>query len=86
MGYVGSDLACETVPQEGVAGCETSERCVGNFRILRMRILTESAERTLGRARGRYVSVDCGRIDRMDSESERMLVHLLAGEDRKSVV
>ena len=82
MGYVGSDLACETVPLSGVEGTETGECRIGRFRILRLRICTEEAARRLGRPMGRYVSVECGRIERHYGEDERMLVHLLSGEIR----
>lgn len=59
-----------------------SERRVGEFRIQRMRICTAEAERRLGRARGRYVTFECGRLERLGESELRMLVHLLAGELR----
>lgn len=83
MEYPGSDLACEAIPRaEGCEGTETVERRVGDFRILRMRISTEAAQRRLGRARGCYVTVECGRLDHLGEEAARMLAHLLAGEIR----
>ncbi len=84
MDYTRSDLACEKMPRVGEAGegTEMSERHVGEFRILRMRICTEDAERRLGRARGSYVTFECGRLERLGEEALRMLSHLLAGELR----
>lgn len=83
MEYARSDLACEALPRtEGCEGTETVERCVGEFRILRTRILTEEAEARLGRARGCYVTFECGRLDRLAEESIRLLARLLAGELR----
>jgi len=82
MNYTRSDLACEEMPRGECEGTETTERRVGEFRILRMRILSESAERRLGRARGSYVTFECGRLEKLSAESSRMLVHLLAGEIR----
>lgn len=83
MNYARSDLACEEMPRGDTGeGTEMSERHVGAFRILRMRICTEEAERRLGRVRGSYVTFECGRLERLGEQNVRMLAHLLAGELR----
>lgn len=82
-----SDLACE-IPIGNGAVCEGAEwkkRVAAGFCISELIIQAESAAKTLGKPCGRYLTVECGRIDRLDSEQQDVLARLLAGELRGTV-
>lgn len=82
--YVRSDLACESAPlreAEG-GGTEYTEHRVGEFTVGRLRILCEDAAMRLGKPCGVYVTVSCGRIDRLSEQASERLARLIAGELR----
>ena len=82
-----SDLACEFVgtkaPQN--EGIEWKTREAAGFQIGELIIGTKAAAQSLGKPCGRYLTVECGRIDRLSSGDSRALAHLLAGELRGTV-
>ena len=82
-----SDLACE-LAQNGkslCAGAEWKTREAAGFAISELIVATKDAADTLGKPCGRYLTVECGRIDRMSASDHRALSHLLAGEIRGTV-
>lgn len=82
--YARSDLACESTPRSEYdgAGTEYTEHRVGGFSVSRLCVLSDEASRRLGKSRGRYITVSCGRIDRLTLEETSALAHLVAGELR----
>ena len=82
-----SDLACEIVGN-GKSPCHGTEwrtREVAGFLISELIISTKEAADRLGKPCGRYLTVECGRVDRLSSGDHRALAHLLAGELRGTV-
>ena len=82
-----SDLACE-IAGNGKSLCRGAEwktREVAGFVISELIIGTKEASDKLEKPCGRYLTVECGRIDLLTSESHRALAHLLAGELRGTV-
>ncbi len=80
-GYTRSDLACESTPRGGcVSGTEYTEHSVGDFNVGRLRVTSADAARELGKPCGVYVTVSCGRIDRLDEDACALLSRLVAGE------
>ena len=82
-----SDLACE-IAGNGKSLCEGAEwkrREAAGFVISELIISTNEAADELEKPCGRYVTVECGRIDLLSSENYRALAHLLAGELRGTV-
>lgn len=82
-----SDLACE-IAENGKSVCNGAEwrtREAAGFAISELIITTKEAADTLGKPCGRYLTVECGRIDRLTSSECRALSHLLAGELRGTV-
>lgn len=82
-----SDLACE-IAGNGKALCQGAEwktREVAGFVISELIISTKEAADTLQKPCGRYLTVECGRIDRLSVGEQRALSHLLAGELRGTV-
>ena len=79
-----SDLACELTGREKnhIAGADWKTREVAGFVISELLISTKEAADSLGKPCGRYLTVECGRIDRLGASDKRALAHLLAGELR----
>ena len=79
-----SDLACELTGREKshIAGADWKTREVAGFVISELLISTKEAADSLGKPCGRYLTVECGRIDRLGTSDKRALAHLLAGELR----
>ena len=82
-----SDLACEIAAngREICAGAEWKIREVAGFSISELIVITKEAAQTIGKPCGRYLTVECGRIDRLSDGDHRALAHLLAGELRGTV-
>ena len=82
-----SDLACEFVASKAPQneGVEWKTREAAGFQIGELIIGTKEAAQSLGKPCGRYLTVECGRIDRLSSGDSRALAHLLAGELRGTV-
>ena len=83
-GYARSDLACESFGSVKTAfpGTETRERSVCGVTFTQFRIVSEEAARTLEKPCGTYLTVECGRIDRLSKERREIIARLLAGELR----
>ena len=82
-----SDLACE-IAGNGKSlcyGAEWKTREVAGFSISELVISTKEASDVLEKPCGRYLTVECGRIDRLSASEGRALSHLLAGEIRGTV-
>ena len=82
-----SDLACE-IAGNGKSPCQGAEwktREAAGFLISELMISTKEAADNLGKPCGRYLTVECGRIDRLSAGDQRALAHLLAGELRGTV-
>ena len=86
-GFERSDLACELAGNGNTlcTGAEWKTREVAGFAIKELIVSTKEAADTIGKPCGRYVTVECGRIDRLSSDDRRALAHLLAGELRGTV-
>lgn len=85
--FVRSDLACE-ITGNGKLLCQGAEwkaREVAGFVISELIISTKEAADSLGKPCGRYLTVECGRIDRLSASDHQALSHLLAGELRGTV-
>ena len=82
--FTRSDLACELVGSEKslCAGAEWKTREAAGFPVGELIIHTKEAADRLGKSCGRYLTVECGRIDRLSASDNRALAHLLAGELR----
>lgn len=82
-----SDLACE-IAESGNSLCRGAEwktREIAGFSISELVISTKEAADHLGKPCGRYLTVECGRIDHLSASERRALSHLLAGELRGTV-
>ncbi len=76
-----SDLACEgNAVHERVEGATWSERQVGDMTVFHLRIEQEAAAKRLQKPCGSYVTVSCGRMERLTGEQAELLIRLLAGE------
>ncbi|MBQ9773650.1 MAG: GPR endopeptidase [Clostridia bacterium] len=82
--YPRSDLACEseTYGHAPTKGTSYSSRSVGGITVSRLHVQTEEAAQRLGRARGRYVTFSCARVDTLSKPCADLLAHLLSGELR----
>ena len=83
-----SDLACE-ITGNGKSLCKGAEwktREVAGFAISELIISTKEVSETLEKPCGRYLTIECGRIDLLSFEDHRALAHLLAGELRGTVI
>ncbi len=82
--YARSDLACECLPSEekNLQGAVFSNESLAGFCVSRLEIQTEEAERELGKPRGRYISIDGGKLNRLSASQREALVRILAGELR----
>ncbi len=76
--YTWSDLACEMLPNTPTEA-EPNVRYIGDIRILRLQVKKEQ-ESIIRRPAGIYVTMECGRPDRLEKEKRRMLSRVLAGE------
>ena len=82
-----SDLACE-ITEGGKTLCDGAEwktREAAGFAISELIISTKEAAEKLEKPCGRYLTVECGRIDRLGASDRQALSHLLAGELRGTV-
>ncbi len=79
--YTRTDLACESVAQTNrqTEGADWREEQIGIFRISELFIKEESAAERIGKPRGHYITVDCGKITYLGEEDTALLTHLLAG-------
>lgn len=79
--YTRSDLACESVAREPevTEGTEWREDRVGDFHVSELRILHQKAAERIGKPKGSYVTVECGRIHLLGEEGAELLMRLLAG-------
>ncbi len=79
------DLAKECVDRLGksIPGMEEQSQNVGGLTVHRLRILTSEAAGQIGKPIGNYVTVCCGKIERMDPEMRRQTVWFTAGELRR---
>jgi spore protease len=85
--YERSDLACE-IAENGKPLCHGAEwrsREAAGFSISELIITTKEAAQSLDKPCGHYLTVECGRIDRLTASDRRALSHLLAGELRGTV-
>ncbi len=84
-GYARSDLACESMGEDGadVSGVRKNERRVGDFLVERMQIGTKEASEQLCKPEGTYITVSCGRINRLSEDGRILLAHLLSEELRE---
>lgn len=82
-----SDLACELTGngKNLCPGAEWKTREAAGFGISELIISTKEAANSLGKPCGRYLTIECGRIDRLSASDHRALSHLLAGELRGTV-
>ena len=81
--YTGSDLACESKAEDArVPGTVLNRRRIGSFRVCELQIRTREASRELGKPVGDYVTLECGRIDRLGDDQQQLLARILAGELR----
>lgn len=82
--FARSDLACELAGngKSLCTGADWKTREVAGFSVSELIISTKEAAEVLGKPCGRYLTVECGRIDRLSAGDQRALSHLLAGELR----
>ena len=80
--YTRTDLACESVGSflGHVEGMEHQIDRVGPFRIHRTEICTEEASACIGKPRGHYLTVACGKVQTMTEADRFLLADLLAEE------
>lgn len=79
-----SDLAKESLTENGesIPGIRQKERKIGGFTVHHIRVCDSDAAKQIGKPIGQYLTVDCGRPDRMDAETRERLSRVLAGEVR----
>lgn len=82
--FAKSDLASEMMEDHvvGLDGVDLCRRYVGEFLITELSVRTSEGAAELDKPCGRYLTLECGRIDRLDAEKMRRLAHLIAGELR----
>lgn len=84
--YSRSDLACESgaIAKKGerLPSEVYREERVGDYTVSRLRIRDEADQRLVGKPRGTYVTVTCGKIWLMDGAEQDALATLLAKEVR----
>ena len=83
-GYTRTDLAEECLQGRAktISGVEQRERQVGSVRVLDVRVKTAAAAKEIGKPMGRYVTLECGRIDRLTADASESMARLIAGELR----
>lgn len=79
-----SDLAREVLIGNGetIPGVLENEHESGGFSVHCVRICEENAAKRIGKPIGTYLTVDCGRADRLDAETRERLARVLSGELR----
>ena len=79
-----SDLARENLPKdtENLQGIHQSRHESGGFSVETIRVTTPEASERIGKPIGTYLTLDCGRADRMDRDARERLAHVLSGELR----
>ena len=79
-----SDLARENLPKdtENLQGIHQSRHESGGFCVETIRVTTPEASERIGKPIGTYLTLDCGRADRMDRDARERLAHVLSGELR----
>lgn len=84
--YLRSDMAEECCDSEqlskGVRGIRFSEENIDGFRLSRLTIETEEGEKILGKPKGRYVTIELGKIWLAEDERYRLAERLLSREIR----
>lgn len=82
--YVGSDLACESYDEclEDLPGADWRVEEDSGFRVSRLQIKTAEAAKSLEKAKGSYVTVECGKINLLADTDLQLLESLLAEEIR----
>lgn len=82
--YLRTDLAREVLPEnnETIPGIRESEHESGGFSVHCVRVCDADAAERIGKPIGTYLTVDCGRADRMDAETRERLSRVLSGELR----
>lgn len=83
--YARTDLACENFGQRSgqIEGAKWSVERIGGFSVGRLRIESESAEQELGKPRGVYVTVECGKPSMLGEAEYEILSGILADELRQ---
>ena len=72
-----TDLACEILSDLPLpsGGISYSEENINGFFVSETRVLTDEASAAIGKGKGRYITVGCGRFSEMDdSEAECLSV------------
>lgn len=79
-----SDLARENLPKdaENLQGIHQSRHESAGFSVETIRVTTPEASERIGKPIGTYLTLDCGRADRMDRDARERLAHVLSGELR----
>ncbi len=82
--YVRSDLACEYFGEErqGTEGASWRVDRTDGFAVGRLSVTDETAAKRLGRPRGEYITVECGRLAYLGEGQREALTSLLATELR----
>ena len=82
--YARTDLACESLGEAVTAQKGTKHRVdrVGSFSVHRTKIETREASEKLGKSKGFYLTVECGKIQTVSREERFLLADLLAEEMR----
>ncbi len=82
--YTGTDLASESLAEgeDLPAGIRRSEHQSGGFTVQTIRVCNRSAAEQIGKPIGTYLTLDCGRTDRLDADGRERLAHVLSGELR----
>lgn len=85
--FARSDLARESLVLLGkeIEGTRCTERQVEDFCIFQTEILTDEAEKEIGKPKGFYTTIECGKIHLLGSSQSLLLVDLLAEELSKIV-
>ena len=79
--YERSDLACESMPSqtETVPGSLLRQERIGPFWNRELRILNQEAAKRLEKPIGRYLTVECGKVQLLGDEDLELLARLLSG-------
>lgn len=83
-GYPKSDLACEILGNiyQNTDGIRCREEACYGFRVIRQVIETQAAADRLGKPKGHYTTVECGKLHFLENSRKKALAGLLAGELR----
>lgn len=80
--YARSDLASESALNLPKDQLDIRERNIGRYKIQYLKISDEKTAAKVGKPCGCYLTLDCGRITKIEGEDETLLVSLLSGELR----